>query len=127
MIEESVGIICACLPMCRMVLAWILPSVFGSTTSGTNDKAGSPYNGSHERAPSENSNSGWKPYVGPSKAGVSHSAVHHSDDASEEYILYPMRGGQADVEGAIRKTTKYEISYEHEHDPDVDKSELRQS
>lgn len=120
MIEMNVAIICACLPMCRMVLGWMLPGLFGSTTVPSTHKYPPP-SGSfdptmtigHRRLRSRNGE--WAPYTGPSEiAGISHSSVHHHDESSEEYILSPYQKVHIpeDAGGNIRKTTQYEVSYE---------------
>ncbi|KAK7420458.1 hypothetical protein QQZ08_010372 [Neonectria magnoliae] len=110
MIEENVAIICACLPMCRMPLAFLFPAVFAS-------KAASSY----DYGPSERSRdqpNSWKPYTGRRKVeGFSQSmAVHATDAASEEYILDPVySNGQliASTDSTtIRKTTEYGVTYE---------------
>ncbi|KAJ3534469.1 hypothetical protein NM208_g7528 [Fusarium decemcellulare] len=60
-IEENVAIICACLPMCRMPLAILFPSLFaGSKTSRSDD-----YDFIN-RSPDPSAR--WNPYAGPRKA-----------------------------------------------------------
>ena len=116
MIEQNVAIICACMPMCRLPLAFLFPSIFGNhSRNQSNYQYGSNEGRNHT---SGSQHSRWQPYGGPSRtAGVNHSAVHHSDDASEEYILGSV-STEAPKEGfeggatAIRKTTQYEVSYE---------------
>ncbi|KAK5990810.1 Wortmanamides biosynthesis cluster C-like protein [Cladobotryum mycophilum] len=119
-IEENVAIICACLPMCRVVLAMFLPSIFGggsqdgSAPSSEGSSSG-PYKPGGVYPRPSSPRPAWMPYSGPGHAeGTSRSIARHSDDRSEEYILTSVqRQGTADEQdGAIRKTTKYEISYE---------------
>lgn len=109
--------------MCRMVLAWTLPGLFGSMLVSSTPKTG-PSSGSsdptmtigHRRLRSLNGE--WAPYTGPSKAeGISHSSVHHHEETSEEFILAPYQKVyiQEDADGIIRKTTQYEVYYEGEH------------
>ncbi|KAJ4855174.1 hypothetical protein CI102_1996 [Trichoderma harzianum] len=121
-IEENVAIICACLPMCRIVLAFLFPSVFGGNTSKGSTGAsgglgsGNPNKYGYARSQSPSRRQSWKPYSGPGGDGVSRStAAHQSDDTSEEFILTTVqRHGSTDGDdGAIRKTTKYEVSYEN--------------
>lgn len=118
MIEQNVAIICACMPMCRLPLAFLFPTIFGNHSRsqsnyqyGSNDGRSNTNGSQHSR---------WQPYGGPSKTGgVTHSIVHHSDETSEEYILSSVKI-EAPKEGleaghrAIRKTTQYEISYEND-------------
>ncbi|KAK4085376.1 uncharacterized protein Triagg1_366 [Trichoderma aggressivum f. europaeum] len=121
-IEENVAIICACLPMCRIVLAFLFPSIFGGNTSkgstGASGGLGSenPNKYGYARSQSPSRRQSWKPYSGPGGDGVSRStAAHQSDDTSEEFILTTVQrhGSTDDNDGAIRKTTKYEVSYEN--------------
>ncbi|KAH6608673.1 hypothetical protein Trco_002019 [Trichoderma cornu-damae] len=119
-IEENVAIICACLPMCRIVLAIIFPKMFGGGTTKGSTGASGMVSESHSkygyaRATSPTRSQNWKPYAGPGGDGVNRStAAHQSDDTSEEFILASVQrhGSADDQDGAIRKTTKYEISYE---------------
>lgn len=120
MIEQNVAIICACLPMCRMPLSWLFPAVFGGTAKSSPSKY-SYGSGEHRQIDSQNQGSPWQPYNGPSKSGVNHSVVQHSDGASEEYILtsVPQRQQKEELNpGAdlknIRKTTDFHISYERD-------------
>ena len=118
----NVAIICACLPMCRMVLAWILPGLFGSMTGSSTAKNAQSSGSSdptmtigHRRLRSLNGE--WAPYTRPGKAeGMSHSFVHHHEQTSEDFILAPYQKAylQEDSDGVIRKTTQYEVYYEHE-------------
>lgn len=128
MIEINVAIICACLPMCRMVLAWLLPGLFGSAMTASSSAAKNPSASDssdptvtigHRRLRSLNGD--WTPYAGPSnpEGGNQSSAnrVHHHEESSEEFILAPyqkvylQRGPDGKL---IRKTTKYEVFYESE-------------
>lgn len=126
MIEVNVAIICACLPMCRMVLAWILPSIFATNIAANTPKGPDSNNsdptitiGQRRTRPI---NDEWHPYAGPPKLeGVNHIMVHHPDQTSEEYILQSVErpGPQDDCgDGAIRKTTHYEVSYERDSEGD---------
>ncbi|KAJ3481493.1 hypothetical protein NLG97_g7807 [Lecanicillium saksenae] len=123
MIEINVAIICACLPMCRMVLAWMLPGLFGSITISSSTPKNAHSSGSsdptmtigHRRLRSLNGE--WAPYTGPNKAeAANHSIVHHHEETSEEFILAPYQKAyiQEDHDGIIRKTTQYEVYYESE-------------
>ncbi|OAQ99996.1 hypothetical protein LLEC1_01841 [Akanthomyces lecanii] len=121
-IEINVAIICACLPMCRLVLAWILPSLFGSMTVSSTPKNAQSSGSSnptmtigHRRLRSLDGK--WAPYTSSSKTdGMSHGSVHHHEQTSEEFILAPYQKVylQENAEGVIRKTTQYEVYYEHE-------------
>ena len=114
MIEENIAIICACLPMCRLPLSIILPSVFGTDHSKQSTFPQRSTEGS------ASNHSGWRPYSGPSKTeGINRSIVHHSDETSEEFILgtvqrHDIRGKSDSDPKAIRKTTGYDVSYERE-------------
>lgn len=115
MIEENVAIICACLPMCRMVLGWIFPSLFGVSPANT-DK-----NESNDTDPTitigqrrtRDAGGHWQPYAGPPKSeGFNHSIVQHPEETSKEHILSYPSSPRDCHDGAIRKTTQYEVSYE---------------
>ncbi|POR31766.1 Uncharacterized protein TPAR_08008 [Tolypocladium paradoxum] len=115
MIEENVAIICACLPMCRMVLAWIFPKTFRNASSATGGNTSGPTYTFGQGRSVQSQNGDWKPYSGPPQAGgLNRSVVQHSDDTSEDFILttLPNTVLRDDREGAIRKTTQYQISYE---------------
>ncbi|KIE03084.1 hypothetical protein MAJ_00598, partial [Metarhizium majus ARSEF 297] len=122
MIEENVAIICACLPMCRIVLAWIFPKAFStpSTASSGGEGSGGPaytIGSAPKQLSPSHSDDDWQPYSGPAKCeGQNHSiARHHPEDgSSEEFILQSVtKPATLETAGAaIRKTTHYEISYE---------------
>ncbi|KND89528.1 hypothetical protein TOPH_05903 [Tolypocladium ophioglossoides CBS 100239] len=117
MIEENVAIICACLPMCRMVLAWIFPKTFSNASSAARANSNGPTYTYGQGRSSQSQNNDWKPYSGPSQTGgLNRSVVQHSDDTSEEFILtnVPSTGPRDDMDHTIRKTTQYEISYERD-------------
>ncbi|KAH0595830.1 hypothetical protein MHUMG1_06378 [Metarhizium humberi] len=122
MIEENVAIICACLPMCRIVLAWIFPKAFStpSTAASGGEGSGGPaytIGSAPKQLSPSHSDDDWQPYSGPAKCeGQNHSiARHHPEDgSSEEFILQsvPKPATRKTAGAAIRKTTHYEISYE---------------
>jgi hypothetical protein len=103
-----------------MVLAFLFPKIFGGNTSkgstGASGGLGSERNKyGYARSQSPSRHQSWKPYSGPGGDGVSRStAAHQNDDTSEEFILTTVQrhGSTDDPDGAIRKTTKYEVSYE---------------
>lgn len=108
--------------MCRIVLAFLFPQTFGSNiaSKGSTGASGALGSGSrskfgYERSTSPSRRQSWKPYSGPGGDTVTRSvAAHQSDDTSEEFILTSVQrhGSSDDQDGAIRKTTKYEVSYE---------------
>jgi hypothetical protein len=111
-IEENIGIICACLPMFRMPLSFIFPSLFSTPKATVNYSYGSGPR-------SQNQHNTWQQIPGPTKStGVNHSIARHNDDESEEYILNAVQGQTVkdDVDDAdvrkIRKTTQYQVTYE---------------
>ena len=122
MIEIHVAIICACLPMCRMILQFLLPGVFGATAGrpgGSTNPAivtiGSapPKARTHPEAEEE-----WQPYSGPNKLERSGVGMAHGpcDASSEEYMLADVpRPSSDEQDGTIRKTMQYKISYENKH------------
>ncbi|OAA49283.1 hypothetical protein NOR_01206 [Metarhizium rileyi] len=124
MIEENVAIICACLPMCRIVLAWIFPQAFSSPPTAASGGEGSngpvyTFGSAPKRLSPPQSDDDWQPYPGPSKREASDRRVvrqHPEHSNSEEFILQPVTKPAVDEAdgGAIRKTTYYEISYERD-------------
>ncbi|KAF5012230.1 hypothetical protein FDECE_1689 [Fusarium decemcellulare] len=111
MIEENVAIICACLPMCRMPLAILFPSLFvGSKTSRSDN-----YDFIN-RSPDPSAR--WNPYAGPRKAETfAQSVMSPPDGASEEHILDSLNRASTSTETAgdgdiVRKTTVYGATYE---------------
>ncbi|KAK2596197.1 hypothetical protein QQS21_006402 [Conoideocrella luteorostrata] len=126
MVEENVAIICACLPMCRMVLAWIFPDAFASPSAAASG-GGDGLDGSNgpvftigsapKRLSRSQSDEEWQPYSGPgNREGYNLSGAphhHHEDNNSEEFILTSVtQPGVSGRDGAIRKTTHFEVSYE---------------
>ncbi|KAG5924436.1 hypothetical protein E4U42_004635 [Claviceps africana] len=127
MAEQNVAIICACMPMCRIVLAFIFPNAFASAATGASSASDSkgrlctlgsiPRRGF--RSPSHRE---WHPYSGPPPGGSSRSIARYHADASTSQvsILASMaRPGVSETNGRIWKTTQYEISYENLHQDQV--------
>lgn len=120
MIEENVAIICACLPMCRMVLTWLFPRAFAASPTKYGSDGPQYTIGSLPKrtSRSQSEEDDWQPYSGPGKAeGQNKSVIRHANDnTSEEFILQSVQQPSPnEMDGAIRKTTHYEISYEREH------------
>ncbi|KOS16843.1 hypothetical protein ESCO_004731 [Escovopsis weberi] len=123
MVEENIAIICACLPMCRIVLALILPSMFGSETQAQSNAKSNFLSAGFQNSTASyvrptSPASEWKADgTMPKRAHlVSASRVKNeaSDSTSEEYILGPVQkqGVGEERDGAILKTVKYEVSYD---------------
>ncbi|KAF9869840.1 integral membrane protein [Colletotrichum karsti] len=132
LIEDNLAIICACLPMCRLPLTYVFPTVFASKQGSSNGSSGY---GSAPRSSKGNFNfvhagtsrNDWHPYQGrEEKASIHLTNVHAgrprvADDTSEEYILQPTskssgntpRQPSEEIEDgrAIRKTTDFHMSY----------------
>ena len=79
MIEMNVAIICACLPMCRLPLAYIFPSILGSTVKS------SPFN-SEGSDPRSAAYSGCKSRDGPAKSGSGSTASWTARDDEEKAL-----------------------------------------
>lgn len=115
MIEENVAIICACLPMCRMVLGWMFPKVFGFSPNNSekDDSNGTDPTITIGQRRTRGVGGQWQPYAGPPKSeGFNQSIVQHPDETSKEHILSYPNSPEVFNDGAIRKTTQYEVSYE---------------
>ncbi|KAM0282120.1 hypothetical protein ACHAQH_003160 [Verticillium albo-atrum] len=123
MIEIHVAIICACLPMCRLPLAYLFPSVLGTTakTSPSNATSSSSQAPDVPDVPLEP----MPTRPGDLEKGGARIAahVHTARGDSEEYILRPLTGhrgedgeemqdGRARPESGIRKTMWFEMRSE---------------
>ncbi|KIM96091.1 hypothetical protein OIDMADRAFT_148582 [Oidiodendron maius Zn] len=111
-LEANVAIICACLPMCRILLAALFPQVFSLSTSRTGE-AGAYGNLSKQRQGISNNNStGLVPSV--IKSNMHSSVVSGRRDSGEEYILQDRseRGAKDDESGGITKVTQFTVRYD---------------
>jgi hypothetical protein len=111
--------------MCRIVLAYLFPSVFssGPTKSSSLGYASNPRSHSESQNHTTSSRTDWSPFQGGAeKVGIRMTTVHAKprvgDDTSEEYILTPTdpqgRRKVSDEEDArvIRKVTQYGVTYD---------------
>lgn len=100
------AIICACLPMCRILLTILLPSWFpGSKADRSENYVLSDRSGDQAGA--------WRPYAGPRNAeGFNQSEALRTDGASEEYILSSLKGSDASNDAGIVRKTTYGVTYE---------------
>ncbi|KAF6817542.1 integral membrane protein [Colletotrichum musicola] len=134
LVEDNVAIVCACLPMCRLPLTYIFPSMFGSkheSSTGSNGSYGLSTRRTNNSsfAHAGTSRNDWHPYQGREEKNITHlSSAHASrpgmgDDTSEEYILPTgkddengARSGSEDVQDprVIRKTTAFHMTYDEE-------------
>ncbi|KAI8307201.1 Satratoxin biosynthesis SC1 cluster protein 4 [Colletotrichum sp. SAR11_59] len=131
LIEDNLAIICACLPMCRLPLTYIFPTVFASKQGSSNVSSGygsAPRSSKGNFTHAGTSRNDWHPYQGREEKTATHlTSVHANrsrlgDDSSEEYILQsiPKDSGPSsarrseDVEDAraIRKTTDFHMTYD---------------
>lgn len=109
-LEANVAIICACLPMCRILLAALFPRIFSLSSSRTGD--GAYGNLSKQRQGTSNNNStGLVPSV--IKSNI-HSSVSGRRDSGEEYILQDRseRIAKDEEGGGIRKVTQFTVRYD---------------
>ncbi|KAG5922971.1 hypothetical protein E4U53_003614 [Claviceps sorghi] len=120
MTEGNMAIICACLPMCRVVLAAIFPNAFASATTGSNPRL-CPIGSMPRRLFRSQTHREWHPYAGPPPGGSSRSIAQYHADASTSQvcILASVAQADSDTNGRIWKTTHYEISYENLHQAQV--------
>ncbi|KFY24372.1 hypothetical protein V493_05283 [Pseudogymnoascus sp. VKM F-4281 (FW-2241)] len=113
-IEENVGIICACLPACRPILTILLPRIFPSS-SGNGQYPATPGNQSNTFKHSESAKSGWNPSRGDQDAmGINLTTVKAhglKGNTSEESILGRHDDSRNDSsENRIHKVTEYYVS-----------------
>ncbi|ORY55910.1 uncharacterized protein BCR38DRAFT_461870 [Pseudomassariella vexata] len=113
-IEDNLAIVCACLPMCRLPLAYLFPSLFGtkhvSACTGYSYDSEQQATGGRRKTNNRRINStkhfiyagashnNWSPYEGPddkravwlmSKHAGMRSTPIGDDERSEDYILMP--------------------------------------
>ncbi|KAK2605594.1 hypothetical protein N8I77_008420 [Diaporthe amygdali] len=122
-IEDNTAIICACLPMCKRSLAVVFPCLaFRGHQTLKGNEPSQPSIGSRIRWTQFFDGTAGKKIQAAlaldARQVKTHSEVHTGSYPSEEFIMSPMHGSQADESpgsqeaGAIRKVTRYEVSYE---------------
>ncbi|OBT55762.1 hypothetical protein VE04_03377 [Pseudogymnoascus sp. 24MN13] len=114
-VEENVGIICACLPSSRPILSMLFPTVFPSNSgSGPyGSSSGNPRSNTFENT--DSAKSGWTPSRGDKDAmGINLTTVKAhglKGSTSEESILRRHDGLGNDSDGnGIHKVTAYYVS-----------------
>jgi hypothetical protein len=116
-LEANIAIVCACLPMLRILLAALFPRIFSlSITSRTGEGVGVYGILSKQRqGTSNNNNTGLIPSVNKSNI-QSTSVVSGRRDSGEEYILQDRseRAAKEEEGGGIRKVTQFTIRYDDE-------------
>lgn len=111
-LEANVAIICACLPMSRILLAALFPRIFSLSSTSRTGEAGGYGNLSKQRQGTSNNNStGLVPSV--IKSNI-HSSVSGRRDSGEEYILQDRseRVAKDEESGGIRKVTQFTVRYD---------------
>lgn len=118
MIEMNVAIICACLPMCRLPLAYLFPATLGTagkSTSDASEQSGAALSGCKSRD---------GPRADEEKGARAPAVCVRA--ASEEIMLRPMSrrapeedapAGERCRDSGIRKTTWFEVRCEEEGMP----------
>ena len=141
MIEMHVAIICACLPMCRLPLAYLFPATLGSTTkssdfgsSGSSNARSTVCSGCKSRDGQKAHPAGWTPRDEEEKGALSNYRLQVIRRTSEEIMLRPLsaitariddvaeqaevvgqrRPGASRRDSGIRKTTWFEIKCDGE-------------
>lgn len=136
MIEMHVAIICACLPMCRLPLAYLFPATLGSTTkssdfgsNGSSNARSTVCSGCKSRDGQKAHPAGWTPRDEEEKGAQSNYRLQVMRRTSEEIMLRPLsaitariddvaeqvevvghrRPGASRRDSGIRKTTWFEI------------------
>ncbi|KAL2071836.1 hypothetical protein VTL71DRAFT_13071 [Oculimacula yallundae] len=117
MIEPNVGIICACLPMCRLPLTLIFPNVFPPKIIDTTSYASGPRSNNGTYGHAGTAKNEWVPSRGGGneERAINLTSVSRGtgDDNSEEFIMHDKETtvGIADARG-IHKVTDYMVTYE---------------
>ncbi|KFY33316.1 hypothetical protein V494_07729 [Pseudogymnoascus sp. VKM F-4513 (FW-928)] len=114
-VEENVGIICACLPSCRPILSMLFPSVFPSNPGSGAYGSTSGHPRSNTFKNSDSAKSGWTPSRGDRDAmGINLTTVQAhglKGSTSEESILRRHDELKSDGDGnGIHKVTEYYVS-----------------
>lgn len=101
-IEANIGIICACLPMCREPISIFFPTLLSSRTRIDADfsHAGS---GKNDWSPPTHKSQGLR------MASINISSI---DNNSEEHILRDDKVEERDLDNEIRNITRFQVDYD---------------
>ncbi|RDW56811.1 hypothetical protein BP5796_12878 [Coleophoma crateriformis] len=118
-VEENVGIICACLPMCKHILSVLMPTIFPpsarSDASNTHSSKGTFVHagtGKNEWIPSRG---GGRDELAIHLTSVKANDMNDIDNTSEEYILPTRRAPDNKRNREIHRAVDFEIRYEDTH------------
>lgn len=103
-VEENVGIICACLPMFRPFLSIIIPKLFPKRDYSRSGGSAKFSNGSSGR-------DGWTPPVPTRTKNIQLSSVVKGNNNSQEMFIAGMHESPAMSDGTITKITHFSIKY----------------
>ena len=111
-LEANIAIICACLPMCRILLAALFPRIFSLSSTSRTAEGGYGNLSKQRQGTSNNNSTGLVPSV--IKSNIHSSAVSGRRDSGEEYILQERseRVAKEEESGGIRKVTQFTVRYD---------------
>ena len=116
MIEPNVGIICACLPMCRLPLTIFFPSIFPPKTANSTSYATGPRSNNGTYGHAGTGKNEWVPSRGGGNDERSINLITvsrgMSDDTSEEFIMHKEAGRAPEDAKKIHRVTNYAVTYE---------------
>lgn len=103
-VEENVGIICACLPMFRPFLSIVMPRLFPKRGHNVSSGSAKLSSGSSRRG-------GWTPPVHTHSKNIQLTSVVKGNNSSEEMIVGGMPDSPAMSDGTITKVTHFSVKY----------------
>ncbi|KAG0648755.1 hypothetical protein D0Z07_4764 [Hyphodiscus hymeniophilus] len=114
-VEENVGIICACLPMCKYVLTFLFPSIFPQRSTPS-PYPSYPRSTNRAFAHSSTGKNEWIPSRGGGREELSINlttvkATGLNDNTSEEYMLPTAQESGKQERKTIHKAVDYEVTY----------------
>ncbi|CZS92081.1 related to integral membrane protein [Rhynchosporium graminicola] len=117
MVEPNVAIICACLPMCRLPLTMLFPTVFPPKTIKSTSYASGPRSKNGNYGHAGTAKNEWVPSRGGAKEerAINLTSVSRGlgDDNSEEFIFHDKETAMNYTDGKrIHKVTDYTVTYE---------------
>lgn len=131
MIEPNVGIICACLPMCRLPLTILFPTIFPPKTTKTTSYVSGPRSNNGVYGHAGTGKNEWVPSRGGGndERAINLTSVSRGfgDDTSEEFIIHKKEAGLGDEDARkIHKVTNYMVTYEDDDENTIGRSKVDQ-
>ncbi|KAH7350619.1 integral membrane protein [Rhexocercosporidium sp. MPI-PUGE-AT-0058] len=131
MIEPNVGIICACLPMCRLPLTILFPSIFPPKTVESTSYASGPRSNNGTYGHAGTGKNEWIPSRGGGndERAINLTSVSRGlgDDTSEEFMMHNKDAGSNEGDAKkIHKVTNYMVTYEDDNESTIGRAKVHQ-